>query len=423
MNIASLGTGLASGETPARSPVPRGSGSAPPVPVVSRVRIVDGILTYLSPAPDGRTTSYQLRRLQLTIAGIGLASPIQFSGEATLDPGGVSLRIQDGIVALLGARSVLDAPVKARLILGGKNVSDIAEQSIGPSPALAGPFKGALALAGTVGAPLVSGAIELARFSVTEERARCPAPRHRTLTLQDVNVPVSFESDRLASLPFTTKLATGTISAGLTVSFADGKVIRARDVGIRNLPLAPVLVDYLCEPYAVTGALDLTGEMSARPPDVLRTLSGSGRFKIGPGRVVGHQALRLLERTLRTGGIVASVLAADVPAALFDSPLDFESITATYTIQQGVVRTSDLRYASRAFSLTAAGQYRLRDGSLDLDLLMKAGRGEIAARVTGTTDAPSIRIDPSTGLAYRRGADRGLREVEQGVRDLLRRLR
>ncbi len=423
MNIASLGTGPASAEAAGRATAPRAGGAAPPVPVVSRVRIVNGTLTYVSPAADGRTTSYQLRRLQLTIAGIGLASPIQFSGEATLDPGGVSLKMQDGIVAILGARSVLDAPVKARLILEGKNVSDLAEQTIGPSPALAGPFKGTLALAGTVGAPLVSGAIELARFSVTEERRRCPAPRHRTLTLQDVNVPVSFEIDRLASLPFTTKLASGTISAGLTVSFANGNQIRANNVGIRNLPLAPVLVDYLCEPYAVTGVLDLSGDLSARSPDLLRTLSGSGRFKIGPGKVVGPQALKLLERTLRTGGRVANVLAADLPAGLFARPLDFESITASYTIQNGVVRMADLRYASEAFSLTAAGRYGLSDGRLNLDVLMKAGRGEIAAKVTGTPDAPSIRIDPSATLPYRRSADRGLREVEQGVRDLLRRLR
>ena len=29
--------------------------------------------------------------------------------------------------------------------------------------------------------------------------------------------------------------------------------------------LAPVLVDYLCEGYAVSGPLDLTGEISGRP--------------------------------------------------------------------------------------------------------------------------------------------------------------
>jgi hypothetical protein len=318
---------------------------------------------------------------------------------------------------------VLDAPLKARLTLEGKNVSHLAEQTIGPSPTLAGPFKGTLALAGTVGAPLVSGAIELARFSVTEERPRCPAPRHRTLTLQEVNVPVSFESDRLVSLPFTSKLASGTISAGLSLSFANGKVIRAKDVGIRNLPLGPVLVDYLCEPYAVTGALDLSGELWARPPAVLQTLAGRGSFKIGPGRVVGPRALRLLERTLRTGGIVASALGAGLAPAHLAAPLEFESITATYAIQHGVVRTSDLRYMSRAFSLTAAGAYGLHDGSLNLELRMKAGRAEIAARVTGTADAPSIRVDPGTALAYRRGVDRGLRDVEQGVRDLLRRLR
>jgi hypothetical protein len=37
----------------------------------------------------------------------------------------------------------------------------------------------------------------------------------------------------------------------------------------------------------VTGPLDLTGEMSMRSADLLRTMNGLGQFKVGAGRVVG----------------------------------------------------------------------------------------------------------------------------------------
>src|SRR6266481_649387 len=127
----------------------------------------------------------------------------------------------------------------------------------------------------------------------------------------------------------------------------------------------------ICQGYAVTGPLDLTGEASARPAALWATLSGSGHLRIGPGKVVGPEALKLLGAVMRIGGAVVSLLNVDLPASLFTSPLDFDSITGSYTIRDGVVTTDDLRYASRAMQISVAGRYGLTDGRVNADLVVK----------------------------------------------------
>src|SRR5439155_14812130 len=126
---------------------------------------------------------------------------------------------------------------------------------------------------------------------------------------------------------------------------------------------APVLVDYLCQGYAVTGPLDLTADLSVRPSSFLASLSGTGRLRIGPGQVVGSQAIAAL-------GVLRQV-ARTAPGAgerIAGAPLEFDSITATYAIDRGVVTTRDFTYASRPMKLTVAGDYGLVDGRMNMDV-------------------------------------------------------
>ena len=63
------------------------------------------------------------------------------------------------------------------------------------------------------------------------------------------------------------------------------------EVNVKGVEFGPVLVDFLCQPYAVTGPLDLTGEALLRLPTIARPRrcerSVAGRIKIGPGKVTG----------------------------------------------------------------------------------------------------------------------------------------
>ena len=265
----------------------------------------------------------------------------------------------------------------------------------------------------------VSGAVELASVRLTQTTQACPEPKQRTLSLGLLKLAgVSYEGTRLQSRPVTTSLASGTISTNLTATLEHGTHLQLSDLTIKSVPVEKVLVDFLCEGYAVTGPLDLTGALSTNTANLMNTLNGSGHLRIGQGKVVGPQALALVAVVTRVAGVASSVLAADVPSSLTSSPVDFESITGNYQITNGVLSTKDLLYTTKALKVGVAGDYGLVTGKMNLDMRVDHGRGEVRAKVTGNASSPSVRVDPASIAGQ---VDR--EKVESGVQELLKRFR
>jgi len=417
LNVASL-RGPADGRSPARAGRPGataaagGAGAAFP----PRVRIEKATVTYLARGKAGVPGRYRVDDLDLTVT---TGPTLGFEGRARVNPGNLAVAISEGRLALNGGRSFGEAPVSARVAMEGRDVAELVAVVAGPSPAIGGPIKGTLAVSGTLAAPKAAGSVELASVRVRQTNDACPEPKVRTLTLTALKLGgVSWEGNRLTSRPVTASLAGGTVSTNLTVTLDRGARLGLADLAVKGLPLEPVLVDFLCQGYAVTGPLDLTGALSARGPDLLGTLSGPGQLRIGPGRVVGAQALALIGGVVRVGGALSSLLSADLPMSLFASPLEFDSITGTYQIADGVVTTRDLTYTSRVMKVAVAGDYGLATGRMNLDLAVSHGRGQVRAKATGTAASPTVKVDTASLVR-----DLDPKKVEGGLKDLLRRLR
>ena len=408
-NVSTLGAPSEGTQGAARGPG-RAASSAAALPVISRIRIANGVVHYAGTDASGRKTSYTLGDLNLLIEGTGPSAPVELKGEARLADGDLRLTLSDVRVGGGGARGASEAALTGRVDVDGKDIGVLATRVIGATPQLSGPVKGTLVLGGTVGAPSLAGELEVAKLAVTDSRPACGEPRRRTLTFESVRVPVKVEGALVTVRPFTTTLRGGNVSSAVALELREGALLRLRDTTIRGLPLAPVLVDYLCQGYAITGPLDLTADLSARPSSPLASLAGAGRLRIGPGQVVGSQALAALGVLTR----VAHVALAP-GERVGGAPLDFDSITANYTIDRGIARTADFTLTSRIMKLTAAGDYGLADGRMNLDVGVTAGRTQLRARVTGTAASPSIRVDPS-GLLQSP-------DLERGIQDLLKRLR
>jgi hypothetical protein len=423
-NIASLGAGADT-----RSATPRsgrggsapggGAGGSPAAAAAvlgSTVKIEKGFVTY-STRTGGAGARYRVEDLNLTLKGG--STQIELEGDLRVKPGDLLVKISKGTLALPPTRGpIFDAPVHARLTLQGTDVGELVAATIGPEPGVAGPLAGTLAITGTLSAPRAVGDVELSSLKVTETRATCAEPKQRSLSLAGLTLAARWEGDRFLARPLNTTLGRGTITTNVTVTFERGTRMELADLVLKTVPLDKVLVDFLCEGYAVTGPLDLTGTLSMRGKEMLKTLSGSGRLAIGPGKVVGAQALALLDGVVRAGGTLSSLLAGDVPTASPASPLEFDSITATYQIVDGVATTKDLLYTSRAMKVGVSGQYALATGAMNLDVMVSHGRGQLAAKLTGTSSSPSIRLAPAS-LARDLDADK----VQRGLQDLLKRFR
>ena len=416
LNVASLAPASESRTVsrPGRSGAGGAGGAA--AAVVSQVKIVGGAVTYVALGKGTSPTPYRIESLDLTLTS--QASQLNVKGTLRVNPGDLLVRLTDGVVALNGTRAPLEAPLRGRVGIEGKDIEPLVAAA-GPTPAIAGPIKGDLTLGGTLGAPRASGTVELASLRVTKTAAGCPEPKRRTLSLGALKLAgASWDGARLQSRPTTTSLAGGTISTNLTATLDRGVHVQLGELTIKGLPAEKVLVDFLCEGYAVAGPLDLTGGLSASASDLWNTLDGSGRLKLGPGRVVGPQALALIDTLTHITGVVSSVLAADVPRALTSSPVDFESITGTYQITNGVVTTRDLLYTSRAIKVGVVGDYGLASGRMNLDLRVQHARGELRAHLAGSAASPTIKVDPSSVTT-----NVSREELETGVQDLLKRFR
>jgi AsmA protein len=416
MNIATLG-GAGEARPTARAPRTSGGQSAAGASAAvlgSRVSIDDGVLTYVARGAGDTLTRYHVEDLDLALAGAG--SQMTFTGEGRVRPGDVSVKVSDGVIALSGARSLMDSAVRAKITVDGKDITELVKAAAGDRATLGGGIKGTLTLAGTLGAPNASGDVELSKLTVTQVNPQCPEPKRRTLAIPAVKMNAAYDNGRLTGRPLTTSIGSGTVSTAVLVTLDRGVRVQMSDLGIKALPLDKVLVDFLCQGYAVTGPMDLTGALTFAAADVWNTLSGPGQLRIGPGKVVGSQALALVGGVVRLGGAVSALLSADLPRTIGTSPLEFDSIAGTYQVTNGVVTTRDLLYTSRAMKVAVAGDYALGSGRMNLDMVISTAKSEVKARVTGSAASPSVRVLPSSLLG-------DPKSVEKGLGDLLRRLR
>jgi AsmA protein len=390
LNVSTLGGGAA----PAPAGPPRVGTGRPGVAaagavLLSRVRIVNGAIDYQK--AGAKSAEFTLDAIDVTVTQAAAGEALRVSGSAQGQPGNVKLTIAEGTVSVAPGRAFGDAQLKGTVDVEARDVAPAAALFV-PTPSVSGPLKGRLQVSGTAARLTASGAVGFDRLTLSAQQPRCPEPKRRSLTLEDVRVPLRYAPPQLESQAVQSKVAKGTVTFRLTVALGPPRVATLRDIAVKGVQLEPVLVNYLCQRNAVTGPLDLTGEATLRLPEPLPTLNGSGRLQIGAGRVIGPDLLNALGQALALTDLVSGALdggrRGSRPAT--GSPLSFDSITASYTITNGVARTEDLVYQARDLRLTGVGTYGLADGRTAMDVLVTQGGNRVKARVAGGPGALTI---------------------------------
>ncbi len=389
-------------------PAPGGTRPAPAAPfvLVSRVRLREGHVEFRVPGEPGRPAlAHLVDRIDLTLDDLGWSRPITFKLTARLPGGGIAATLEGTVGPLAEAGADL-AAVPARLA-----ARFTAEESRPPADApvaLTGKGEGEVRVAGTLGRMAGGGRLRFARLVVTHRPANCPSGAVRSLSLEGVDLPVQVEGGTLAVRPFALRVAGGSVQGDATLTWRAGTPgVRLARIRVRGVAAEPVLVDFLCQPYAVTGRVDGSGEVSftGLGDDLLRSARGTWEARVGAGRFVGPAALQLLAGVVRVGTAVYSVVNLDAPRTLFASPLEFQSIAATASVGGAQVRGRDLVMVSRELRVTGEGTYGLVDTRLDFNLNVHTGRAAFAVKIGGTAHEPSYAA--------------GQRGVLKGVADAL----
>ncbi len=398
-NWASLGVPAASPGGAPRSGGRTGSPATGAV-LLSRVSIVNGTMRYRKLGTKG--SDLQLEKVNLAVSQTAPGGALRLSGDVVVQPGSVGLKISEASLSPAGARSLAEMALKATVDVEARDVSQLA-RGVVSSTAVAGAMNGRLLITGTPARIVVAGAMGLERLAFSEDRPQCQ-PRRRQLVLGDLRIPVTYAGLALDSGPIEAKVARGTVSLRLAVGLGPAPTVAFKDVKVKDVELGTILIDFLCQPYAVTGPVDLTGQARLGLADPWRTASGSGRLRIGPGKVLGKEVVTLLNDVVGLTGVVSSVLS---PERRFrpGSPLDFDSITASYRINSGVVKTEDLLYEATGVKVAASGTVALYDGRVNMDVTLTQGPNQVKGVVSGTTGA--LKVIP-TGVQV--GDTRGIRK-------------
>jgi hypothetical protein len=108
---------------------------------------------------------------------------------------------------------------------------------------------------------------------------------------------------------------------------------------------------------------------------------------------MGREVVTLVREVVALAGVAAAVLAPE-QRVRSGSALDFDSITASYTITNGVLKTTDLLYRAADVSIASAGTVTLEDGRVNMDVTLTQGPNRVKGVVSGTAGA--LRVVPTS---------------------------
>jgi uncharacterized protein involved in outer membrane biogenesis len=374
-------------------PGPGSSRPAPAAPLilVSRIRLREGHVEIRLPAEGSgaRPSAHLVDRIDVTLEDLGWADPIRFQVAARLPGGGLAVAV-DGQVGPLAAAGADLAGLPARLT--ARFTAEEGRPGTDAGFGLSGRGEGEIRVEGPLGSLAGGGRLRFARLVVAAQPAACAGRPARPLVLDGVELPVRIAGPQLAIEPFALRVGGGTARGGAVLTLQGGvPAIRLADVRIQSVAAESVLVDFLCQPYAVTGRLDATGEGSfaGTGADLLRSARGTWQVQVGSGRLVGPAIVTLLAGAVRVGSALSAgaILGSPLPA----SP-DFDTLSAAGGVGGGQVQVRQLAVQNRRVRLTGSGTYGLLDTRLDFDFQVRAGRSSFGVKVTGTAQEPSYQV-------------------------------
>jgi len=180
----------------------------------------------------------------------------------------------------------------------------------------------------------------------------------------------------------------------------------------------PLLKALAVGPWTLKSGLDFDGQLrfaGAALPDILGSAVGSGSLQLRSGRVIGYRPLE------RLAEMVTPILAAQGVRVRLD---EFDQVSGHYTVDTGIVRTTDLTLTKPEGTITAVGTLGLLDSALNFDVVAKFGRSTIEAKVTGTTAQPVVvpklgktqqKIEREIDKVLPGEAGRNLKEIFRGL--------
>lgn len=316
--------------------------------------------------------------------------PLGFDGRITLAPAG-SVHLREGGLTFGRNQAVLaldlsfDGP-RPRLT-GSINAESLDLRG------LAGEADGAGGGEGWPSTPIDASAVGLADAAVT---IRSGPVQSDALDLQSLHTVLDIDRARavfdLREIRLFDGLARGEFVINNRSGLSVGGNLRASDIAL--LPMLTQLADF--ERISGTGEVELRFLGVGESLDaIMRRLSGEGRIALGEGEIIG----------LDLAGMLRNL---DMAYMGEGNRTIFDSVTGSFTIENGVLDSRDLRLEARRVAVAGRGLVDIGERRLDYRLAPSAMRDPesgaaltVPLQVTGPWSQPRFRLDLE-GLAEER---------------------
>jgi len=258
--------------------------------------------------------------------------------------------------------------------------------------------------------PGKAGPIDYAplRRMVLDAKVDIGALKVSGLRMTNVTAALAGENGVFTLEPFSMDLYQGKAGAKARVDVRNNTPATNLHLTTRDIQAGPAVRDSTGK-NVIEGTLvsDIALSMSGDTPDMIKkTLAGNGELTFIDGAVVGVDiagAIRHVKAGMGMGGS-----AAETPRT------DFAELKVPYTAVKGLVKIPDASLVSPLLRLSASGQTRLANESLDFRIVPKfvatlKGQGDTKDRsglsvplvITGTWADPKVRLDLEAVLKNR----------------------
>lgn len=159
--------------------------------------------------------------------------------------------------------------------------------------------------------------------------------------------------------------------------------------------------------------------------DMIRTLNGNGTLKVTNGTVTGIDLATINEK-LKGGNVfsdIGGLLSAIQGAIGSGKTTAVDSLSATYTVKDGVVQTNDLALVSAHANASASGNVNLPSWNMDfwtdVTLNKLKDNPKFRFRTYGPIDKPNYNFDVASlaGSAVSKGVNKLLEKVIPGAKE------
>lgn len=180
----------------------------------------------------------------------------------------------------------------------------------------------------------------------------------KTLPLERVSGRLLFTDGRLQLSDLTGALYDGVVRANVDLALSRDDHPYSANVSVEGIDF-PKLTDlyfkYQSAHGRLSGSYDFTGA-----GDNARIMRGAGKLKVTEGNVFAIPIF----------GPLSGLLSAIIPGAGYSVA---HQATASFTIQDGVIRTNDFKVSGKLFGMVGHGDIRFIEDKLDFDLKVSGG--------------------------------------------------